>query len=512
MRFAALLLSISFAVLLESGSSSVAAAKTEPAKPAVALDALLLASRLASGAPYRYHIVSHSHESRGGRTYDVTTETDGSKYRATSCSRGLCTGYYFDGERAFGANYNDTALPLSARRDALQITLRAIVSYAFTAPDFRTNGGELSEREPVLREGRSYRRLAVAPFRGSPLDAIVDPSSGLVVGIVSDERKYTFQLRDQRKVDGKITLPFEISLNGTVVERFERRTIETAPLEGPVGLLPTFTGAPASIAMSKLDRTPRQPVVPCTIGSEHVNCLLDTGNSGLSMSLELAEGLGIEPRGGAFNIRGVGSYVTGVVRAPTLTVGNATYPGAYYVVLHDLRPYGYDVVLGADVFARTRITIDYSKRSVTIAPSPATGLVAPRNAVALSFDGFIPIASVRIGEQSAPLAIDTGDESTINLAYEYYAAHPGIFSPIGTTPVSGIGGTSSEIFGEISRVRFGDYDVIHPKIGATKSLAAIGEGHLGSGFLEHFVVTFDYSRSRLELVAQPGDASVRAIQ
>jgi len=502
MRFAAILVSVSLAIVVMCGSSAASSAS---------LDALLVRARIASGAPYRYHIVSHSHETRGGRTFDLTTETDGLKYRAESCSRGLCTGFYFDGERSFDANFNDTALPLSARVDALQITLRAIVSYAFTAPDFRTNGGQLSEREPVLREGRSYRRLAIAPFRGSLLDAILDPKSGLVVGIVSDERKYAFELRDQRKVDGKVTLPYEIALNGTVVERFERRAIENAPLEAPVGLVPTFAGEPETIAMSKLERPSEQPVVPCSIGGERVNCLLDTGNSGLSMSLELAEKLRIEPRGGAFNISGLGKYVTGIVHAPALTIGNATYPGAEYVVLHDLRPYGYDVVLGADAFARARVTIDYPKHTVTIAPSGPSGLVAPSNAVAISFENFVPITPVRLGEQSAPLAIDTGDESTINLAYDYYAAHPGIFKPSGSTPVSGIGGTSDEITGEIARVRFGDYDVVHPKIGATKSLAATGKGHLGSGFLHHFAVTFDYGRSRLELTAMPGDTNVRAV-
>ena len=120
-------------------------------------------------------------------------------------------------------------------------------------------------------------------------------------------------------------------------------------------------------------------------------------------------------------------------------------------------------------------------------------------------------ATVRLGEQSVPLAIDTGDESTINLAYDYYAAHPDIFKPSGSTPVSGIGGTSDEITGDIARVRFGDYDVVHPKIGATKSLAANGKGHLGSGFLHHFAATLDYGRSRLELTAMPGDTNVRAV-
>ncbi|GAC1548325.1 MAG: hypothetical protein NVS3B16_21140 [Vulcanimicrobiaceae bacterium] len=490
------------------GASALAtpAAKTASGN---SLDALLERARNASGAPYRFHIVSHSHESRQGRTFEVTTETDGLKYRARSCSKAICSGFYFDGERSFESNLNDTALPLSTRVDALQLTLRAIVSYAFTAPDFRSAGGQIVEREPVLRDGRRFRRLSIAPFRGALLDAIVEPVTGLVAGIVSDERKYAFELRDARRVGGKLMLPFSISLNGSEIERFESRTIETTPLVPPPGLVPTIASNAAPLAMAKLDRASDQPVVPCAIGGQTVLCLLDTGNSGLSMSLELAERLGLEPRGGAFDISGVGRYVTGVVRAPALSVGPAAYPPAQYVVLHDLHQYGYDVVLGTDVFGRARVTLDYGKRQVSFAPESAG---APGGGIVLGFENFIPILPLRIGEQIVPLAVDTGDESAINLAYEYYEAHPALFKPSGSVTVKGIGGASDELTGELARVRIGDYDVLRPRIGATKRLPATARGHIGSGLLRHFEVTFDYRRSRLELVPRAGDTNVRAAQ
>ena len=503
MRFAALLFTVSFASL---GGAAFAAPSPTPARDK-SLAALLERARATSGAPYRYHIVSVSHESHGGRTFEVTTETDGLKYRARSCSKSICSGFYFDGERSFETNLNDTALPISARVDALQLTLRAIVSYAFTAPDFRSTGGQLIERDPISRDGRSYRRISIAPFRGALLDAIVEPTTGLVDGIISEERKYAFELKDERRVDGKLTLPYSISLNGSEFERFDSRKIERAPLEAPPGIAPALATDTAPVAMVRPERPSDQPVVPCSIGGQSALCLLDTGNSGLSISLELAEKLGLEPRSGAFDVSGVGSYVTGVVKAPPLVVGPATYPSALYIVLPDLRHYGYDVVLGADAFAHARITVGYAKAVVTFAAESAD---ARAGALPIGFENFIPVLSIRIGDETVPLAVDTGDESAINLADDYYQLHRAIFRPSGSVPVAGIGGTSEEITGEVAHVRIGDFDVTRSRIGATKGALATARGHIGGGFLRHFDVTFDYGRARIELVPHPTDPNVSA--
>ena len=355
-----------------------------PAPAAVpSLESLLAKSRASSGSPYLYHVVSRSHETSEGRTYDITTETEGLKYRAKRCVKSVCSGFYFDGDRSFDSNFNETALPLASVVDGLQLTLRAIASYAFAAPDFRTKGGTLSEREPIARAGKVYRQIAIAPRFGAVLDAILDPDTGIVVGVASDAQRLAFEFRDERKVGDKLLLPYVIALNGAVIERFDDRRIASDPLEAPAGLVPKFSGSDA-VPFKKLDRQTPQVVVPCSIGGQDVSCLLDTGNSGMSMSLELSEKLGIEPQTDAFAVSGIGKYVTGILKGPALTVGDATYPGANYVVLHDLHQYGYDVVLGTDAFAHARISIDYGARTVSFAPS-GTG-----NEGDLSFQNFIP--------------------------------------------------------------------------------------------------------------------------
>ena len=84
------------------------------------------------------------------------------------------------------------------------------------------------------------------------------------------------------------------------------------------------------------------------------------------MSSELASRLGA-PVVGSYQVRGLGGYTTQVVRAGPLRIGNAAYPDAYYAVLSDLRRYGYDVVLGADVLgapAMSRSTAPRTPHSV----------------------------------------------------------------------------------------------------------------------------------------------------
>jgi hypothetical protein len=493
MRFAAVL--AAFFLLVP------ARADAAPAKPN-ALDALVAKARATSGAPYEVHIVSKSRETIGGRTVEITTETQGLKYRARRCYKGICNGFYFDGERSYESNLNDTALPKSSAIDGFELTLRAIATYAFTAPDFRANGGVLTERDLVMRGGKEYRRVTVAPRFGAALDAVIDPQTGVVAGVLSDARKLAFEFRDQRTVGGKYLLPFVVALNGTILDKFDERSVDASPLGAPSGLSTTFSGD-ASVPMRKLERKSPQVVVDCTIGSETVPCLLDTGNSGMSMSLELSEKLNLEPQSGVFGVTGVGQYVTGLVKAPPLTVGPVTFGSARYVVLHDLHQIGCDLVLGADVFAKTKVTLDYGARTVTFAPS--NGDAAEGD---LSFENFVPVAPIKLGDFATHLAVDIGDESEINLSGDYYAEHPAIFKPTGTMPVSGVGGDSEEITGTLPEARLGDFTLVGLKIGATKGLVATSKGHIGGGVLQHFSVTLDYARSRMDLVPRPGDKTV----
>jgi hypothetical protein len=476
MRFATPFLTVCFVVLALEGTGLPAASQATPSPVPAAgasLEALLEKARTASGSPFRYHIVSRSREVHDGTAYEVTTQTEGLKYRAESCAKALCTGFYFDGERSYNTNFNDTALPVSAGIDGLQLTLRAIASYAFVDPDFTRNGGTLIEREPLLRAGKRYRRISVAPRLGALLDAIIDPETGLVVGVISDEHKYAFEFSDQRRIGEGITLPFSISLNGFTFTKYDERTVMDTPLEAPAGIVPEFSSGASRIAMARAERG-AEPAVPCTIGGQSATCALDTGDSGLSMSLQLAKRLGAEPISGSFQEHGAGQYVSGVTKGPPLAIGSATYPAATYVVLHDLQQNGCDAVLGADVFAHARITFDFAKNDVTFAPAAGPGGGLP-----IGFDNFVPIVNATLGGKVAAFAVDTGAPDSIGLSTDFSDRHPDY-------PRTGD-----------ADVRLGSYDVKNVAVDAPEKMPF--NGRIGTALLRRFVVTFDYERGTLSL-------------
>jgi hypothetical protein len=490
------------ALLLLSGTT-VGGSTSASDRPTLA--ALLARVRTASGAPYAHHVVSISHETADGRTFELRSESDGYRLLVRRCRDVVCEGTYFDGERDYDVNINDTALPRSMRDDDDERTLRAIASGAFSSTQFRADGGTIMEMPDTTRNGRSLRRLAVTANGAGALDVLIDPGTALPVATTSADGKAVFDYRDFRHVDG-LTLPFEVWRDGALVDRYESRHVSHDPLRPPQGLVPAFDGAPAALPLQPGRRGRRGlPAIACSIGDVLARCLIDTGNSALGMSLDFAERLDLDPAG-EFEVTGVGRYVTGLVGGGVLHVGNVTYPPAKYVVLHDLQEYGYDVVLGADVLANARVLVDYARGTVTFEPSAPSARDAT---IPVHFENLVPVASVRLGAFDVPLAIDTGDEASINLSYEYYLEHPGLFSPQETRQVGGIGGTSEQIVGEVASVRIATFDVLRAPIAATRSRQPTADGHIGSGFLAHFAVVLDYARARLGLTPRSGDSSVR---
>lgn len=463
------------------------------------LDKLLANANRASGAPYRYHVHSLGVDANGRA---LTLDEEGLSFARHRCEHSLCTGTYFDGQRLYDTNFNDTALPAPGG-DPAQLTYRTIVSYAFTDPGFRSGGGRIAEREPVSEGGRLYRRLTVIPRNGIALNVTLDKATSLLTGADSLDGRYRFAFSDQRPVEGGLILPFATDLNDKPFDRFERREIGADHLATPPGLVPKFSGGLKTVTMLRADR----PVIPCTIGEVTVACLLDTGNTGMSMSLELSEALHLEPMQAAAEVRGVGSYMTGVAKAPPLAVAGAVFPSALYTVLHDIHRYCYDVVIGADAFAHARVTIDYPQKRVSFAPADD---VVDLHPLAVAFEHLTPVVDVQLAELDVRLMIDTGDDSAINLADDYYAKHRALFKPTGKVRVGGAGGTEEQITGEIPSVRIAGFTLDRQKIGAQAQPARIGDGHLGSGFLAHFAVVFDYAHGRIGLEPRAGDASIKS--
>ncbi len=467
------------------------------AAPLPPAPAILAQMRAAAGPVYSAHIASTSPHIVDRRETLLQTEVQGFRFELRQCTGEACVASYFDGQRLFSVNINGTALPRSPVPDAYLRMLRMIGTLQFLAPDFTANGGRVYDGGYAMFGGRRCVRLYVSDAIALPAVVFVDPQTWLVAGARDVNGNATFTMHDYRRI-GPYELPFEIDRNGTPLERYITRAVAPGTLAAPHGLSPEIGETPAGMPIDPLSAT---PVGQCSIGGVSARCLIDTGNSSLSMSVELAERLGLKPIG-MVPVSGLGNYATEVVRTGPLQLGNVRFGDANYIVLSDIHRYGYDVVLGADVLASTAVTIDYSRHAMYFGgqtEADKNGATVP-----LQFENFVPVITVTLGDLPTALAVDTGDESNINLAYDYYEQHSGLFEPTTSQNVSGIGGNSIEMIGRIPTVRIGSITAQNQEIGTTRTLKGTADGHLGARFLSNYRVVLDYAHGQLRLVPKNG--------
>ncbi|MBV8491297.1 MAG: retropepsin-like domain-containing protein [Candidatus Eremiobacteraeota bacterium] len=465
-----------------------------PARGGPAFEQLLDRMRAVNGPVWDTHFISISRLEFNGSATVVSTEGLGVAFVLRRCDGEVCAGTYFDGERLYTVDMNDTALLESPQTEPYLRALRTIASLTFLSPAFEPGGGRLTDGGTQTLYGKRYATMIMSDPKAVSLRIFVDPQTALVRYVRDIAAVDTFEYRDYRRVEG-YTLPYEITHNGTVLEHYDDRTPVGTAFDAPHGFRAAFSGAPRAIATDPAYVT---PIFECTLGGIAVKCLLDSGNSGLSISTDLAARLGA-PVVGNFQVLGLGAYGTQVVRAGPLIVGNATYPEAYYVTLSDISQHGYDIVLGADVFASTTLELDAKNHTVRFGAAPAAGGIT----LPISFENFVPVVNVGLGTVDARLAVDTGDESNINLSYDFYAKHPDLFTATQHRMVSGIGGQSIQVIGQIPQVTLGDYRTGPQTIGATRSLQGTAFGHLGAAFLQQFQVQMDYTAGELHLTPLP---------
>jgi hypothetical protein len=460
---------------------------------ALPLPQLLDRMRAVNGGLWDAHMSSTSPHLVDGEETILDTEAQGLRYWLTQCNGKACLGTYFDGERLYSVNINNTALPRSTAPESYLRALRILGTLEFLSPDFTANGGRIDDGGWIDFEGKRCRRIIVSDPIATPIAVFVNPQTGLVAGARDINGDVTYAMHDYRRV-GAFVLPYAIERNGYPLEQYITRKIVDDPLQAPQGLQATILATPAGMALDPQSTT---PIGSCKIANVTARCLIDTGNSALSMSAQLAEKLKLEPVG-MMGIAGLGKYAAGIVRAGPLQLGNVRFGDANYVVLNDIQNYGYDLVIGADVLASMPVTIDMTKHAIFFGADAAAD--AQSTSVPLAFQSFVPVVNVTLGRLPADLAVDTGDQSNINLAYQFYEQHSDLFQPTKSLPVSGVGGESVELVGEIARVQIGDLTAENQEIGTTKALKGTANGHLGEGFLSKYRVTLDYAHQLLRLL------------
>lgn len=460
------------------------------AAPANGVEPLLTRIAAASGGPWRVHVVSRMLANVQGHLVSTRIDAQGQRVATRRCSANVCAGTYIDGAWNAVFNYNETPIPQPNPTDPFALALRTISSYEFAAQSFRAVGGRIEDLGTRALDDHPVRALAITTPDGATLQALIDPASALLRGIAREDGSVLLRYDDQRKV-GPLTLPFSIRRENGAADAFDERTIDPQPLSLPPGPPATFAAFPLTIALNRGGSPPR---FPCKVEDVAATCLLDTGASGLAMSLDLADRLH-KTLVGQIELEGLGTVLTGVVRAASLDLGGLRIGSALYAVLPDAAGFKADVVLGADVIGRSVVRLDLSARTISFAP---LGTALTGTAVPLAFDRFTPTVPITLGDLPARLALDTGDEASIDLPIAFYRAHPGLFTPRETRHVMGVGGRGVQSIGRIGRVRLGNFTFSDVPIGAT-DVGAPTRPRLGAEFLSRLVVELDYANAQIGL-------------
>ncbi len=475
MRFAVATLALLFALT------------ASPSARPSSLGALLERMRRAAGPIWSTHFEAVVDISDGAILTRARIDARGDRLILHRCLNDLCLGRYYHGSYADDLTLNGAPLPapqLTSSEPALLLAL----SHAFLRPGFRKAGGTVAV---LPTTGSASQTLQIAAPGTAPFTARIG-ADALIRRVEIGSIRYDFSA--YRRV-GTIRVPTRIDRSGKPYLAFHRVRIESAPFVAPHPISLAFAAAPVVLPWRPRAKT---PIVACSIAGQPLRCLIDSGNSGLSMTLTLAERLHLQPTG-TFEVQGIGDYLTELVTAPPLQLGAATLPKATYVVLSDLEGTRYDVILGSDFLAAARVTIDGPQRRVIVRPR---NTAESANGIPVRFLALVPTVRATLATTPARLLVDTGDESTINLGTAFFHAHPTLFRVIENRSVRGVGGSSIEHLGRIASITLGPLHLTNVNIGSTERLHTAGDGHIGSGLLARFVVTFDYEHGRIEF-AQP---------
>jgi len=265
-------------------------------------------------------------------------------------------------------------------------------------------------------------------------------------------------------------------------------------------------------------------LVPVRVnGSGPYSFLLDTGASASFLNLTLAEALGVGTRHQHDAKVGAGesSVTLGFAKDIALSLPGVDLPAQNVAVVPLAgieAAIGHRVggIVGADLFKRFVVTVDYAGRVVTLDDPRTFAYSGKSEKIAIRLSGsrafFRATVTPAGGEPiAAEFILDSGDDGTLTFhtpfveKHKLRAAGQKLVAHVST----GLSGESRNWRGRIGSIAFGGLVIDRPV--ATFSEASKGseadgsyDGVLGGEILRRFRVTVDYSRR--QMILEPNSA------
>jgi len=246
--------------------------------------------------------------------------------------------------------------------------------------------------------------------------------------------------------------------------------------------------------------------------------ILDSGAQNSVIDERVAKALGLKVQGQA-NVIGIGesSVKVGFAKHVSLTFGEVEFADQDLVVypcetLEHFTGHVINGILGANVFKRFAVEIDYSSRTVNLYDSKTTSVSQPQgDSLPLIIEGGLPFIRGRIvlcegTILDVKILIDTGGNGALALNRPFVDAHklPNSIKQTIESPDAGAGGEAIGRLGRVSSLQLGRFVIENPITGFSRSIKGAlavtsNDGYIGGEVLRRFKVLFDYYHGRLML-------------
>jgi len=253
-------------------------------------------------------------------------------------------------------------------------------------------------------------------------------------------------------------------------------------------------------------------------GSGPYSFILDTGALASTISPDVVAKLGLPSREGGVAHGAGGAVAASRVPDVTLTVGDAALSGLELgsfpmTAIENSAGRRIDGVLGAEVFQRYVVELDYLKPEMTLYEPKGFSAAGRGKGLPLSFHDNHPYVHAGVelpgGKRiEGEFVIDSGSSFPLILLPSFIEEH-GLRDTVPAPLVStgrGVGGEFPLPIGRIAALRLGAATLTLPVTALPSEgwFAREGNvGNIGGAVLRRFRVTFDYSRKRVYL--QPNE-------
>ena len=484
--------------------------------------ALLKANRAASVLGSTYHgtrVARYAYHGQGLEgVVDVKIDLDTGNFTQTQALGAIKQANGFDGRVAWMRDLSGAYLPQAGgNKEALAIS----EAYRNANLWWRADRGE-AHLEPLGCDG-----LRVTPVGGQTFEARFDPRTHLLVEVRETQSfattHDTHYSHFQRK--SGVSNPTQIDID-TNDDPTSRQTLRLSELS-------TTAARPASAYAMPIDKpadwslpSPGRVRMPFTLINNHIIVevridgrgpypfLVDTGGHDILTPFALKElaivSTGDTPTSGA----GEKSVSTGYAHVDRIDIGGVLLSNQTLLTL-DFGPPNVEGIqlggmLGVEVFERFVVQIDYGEKALTlIDPTSfsATDRAASGVAIPIVYYGNMPQVVGDFDGRPARFNIDTGSRSEVTLAAPFVSDKRLRQAYLDGTEITdgwGIGGPSRSYVVRAGELSLGSVTTSRPIAGLSEAKRGAFsdsnyEGNVGSGLLERYVATFDYSSGTLYL-------------